>query len=856
MANRTKCACGAAPTALRLSPSNHKPQCVGCAAVDRLELPQKAQHTQPMPTHLLPSPVANLHPQGALWRHQARALEQLHLGNNTVIATPTASGKTLIFLLHSLHLIASDPTAKVLALYPAKALVNDQLLRWQTGARSATLPDSVVQNITGDTPMRERPLILDKASVLLMTPDAVHAWLIRTSASPAQERFLRHLRLIITDEAHVYEDVLGTNTAFMFRRLATAVARAGNPSPVQHIAATATILNPERHLSDLTGLPFTKVDQSDNGAPRHPTTLYHLTPTTPPDNLESAAAKLLLSIIDHDPEAQVLLFHDSRQGAERIAARANRPDVIAPYRAGYLPAERREIEDRLRSNQLRALVATSALEIGIDMPDLNYGINLGLPPTRTQFHQRLGRVGRTRPAQFIILADPTLFQSHNESLADYYANSIEDARLHLDNHFIAYQHALCLNNEQKEYVQIDGPECPPVFQDAIDVAQAPEPPSPLAPIRNRSLHVPPQLAYSLRSSGEESLEIIPSVEGRDAKAIGTINSNTAITEAFPGAIYRHNHHTYRVAEWRRRQGKPYIRIVPQDEPPTTSTRPILRRVIVAHLKTATSSVRATRPWEGGYAHTSLEVWTSVEGYTTRTGRNTKETSYSEPSYPADPAKGRKSVFLPTSGFVLFIDAPWFTSGPRGPAPGKDEIAHVLSRDLSYQHSIALQNIGTATSNILVETHDNNAFLLENAIAIYDNIHGGLGLTNPIAQTLKATTARLASAPLQTSPALHQLKAWTQHADAFFQVPANPGPDGWWRTFAPGAEVQFTSREDGITYVGHTETDHWHDRPASTIKLDDGQRIKLPVSQLTEFHPSANWTLWQPSTGTYRQLTAT
>ncbi len=107
--------------------------------------------------------------------------------------------------------------------------------------------------------------------------------------------------------------------------------------------------------------------------------------------LEQAAARLALSIIDNDPLAQVILFHDSRQGAERIAAHAGRPGPVAPYRAGYLHEARRDIEDRPRSNTVRALIATSALEVGIDMPYLNYAINLGLPPTRKQLDQRLGR---------------------------------------------------------------------------------------------------------------------------------------------------------------------------------------------------------------------------------------------------------------------------------------------------------------------------------------------------------------------------------------------------------------------------------------------------------------------------------
>ena len=150
-------------------------------------------------------------------------------------------------------------------------------------------------------------------------------------------------------------------------------------------------------MEDLTGRTFTKVDLDENGAPTHPTLLLHVPYAQDEKNPETAASRLLTSIIDNDPEAQAILFHDSRQGAERIASMARRPHQIVAYRAGYLPGERRQIEDKIRSRDLRGVVTTSALEVGIDMPDLNFGINCGLPPTRKQMRQRLGRVGRSAP---------------------------------------------------------------------------------------------------------------------------------------------------------------------------------------------------------------------------------------------------------------------------------------------------------------------------------------------------------------------------------------------------------------------------------------------------------------------------
>ena len=225
--------------------------------------------------------------------------------------------------------------------------------------------------------------------------------MLRTCRDPAVQRRLRNLAVLIIDEAHAYESVFGSNSAYLFRRLAAAAVNAGAPEPPRIIAATATIREPGKHLEKLTGLPFTEIADGENGSPRHDRTLCHMPLDPRGGSAEIQLAKLVTSIIDNDPEAQVIAFHDSRQGVERIAQTTGRPNQVLPYRSGYLA---RDIEAKLRENAVRGVIATSALELGIDMPDLNYGINLDLPPSRKQFHQRLGRVGRSQPGTFIILA--------------------------------------------------------------------------------------------------------------------------------------------------------------------------------------------------------------------------------------------------------------------------------------------------------------------------------------------------------------------------------------------------------------------------------------------------------------------
>ena len=848
------CRCGAAPTAFkRNTVTSVSAKCLSCAAVDRYQLEPLNERNLPLPEHLQGTPIALIHPRDTVWNHQAIAVDHLRRGANVVVATPTASGKTLIFHLHTLAMLHADPQAATLVMYPAKALANDQLLRWKQSAETAGFSPGCVQQITDDVPMRHRQDLLRTASIVLMTPDVVHAWLIRSAANPQVSAFLRRLRLIITDEAHVYEDVLGTNAAFMFRRLQSAVRASGNPDLPQYLAATATIQFPDKHMETLTGHPFIPLEADDNGAPRHPTQLLHIPPPTDDESLESVAAKMITSIIDNDPNAQLIVFHDSRQGAERIAAHTHRRSQVTPYRAGYLPQERREIEDKLRANTIRAIVSTSALEVGIDMPDLNYAINIGLPPTRKQLHQRLGRVGRTRPATFIILADHRIFQRHNESLTHYYRNSVEPSRLHMDNTYIAYQHALCYQQENRGPARNTGADLdwPPSFTDALAMIHDANPPRDLAHVRARSNKTPPQIAYSLRSTGEESLDIIPSIDGADAPAIGSINPPTAISEVFPGALYRHNGRTYQAREWRRRQGKPYVRIVPNDAAPSTSTRPMLRKVAIANPRSTSHSALSPGPHPGGYAHVTMTLWTSTEGFVTRTGGSNVVTNYADMP-PGDPLS-RKTVSMPTSGFLLYIDAPWMSSDEEDRPTGRNEIANLLAHELSYQHSVALPNLGSITSNILTTTPQGDPYLLENALAVYDNIHGGLGLTLPLARDITRIIPKVTSAPSSNPQLFLLLKRWLDTATEPFEFPQEPGPAAWWRTFPDGALVQFPDPSGRSLILGHKLSDVWYDRPLATILLPTGETTDVPIALLQEQHPSANWLLWRPSSHSYRPL---
>ena len=255
-------------------------QCLKCSSISGLDIPATQERRAPVPAEIATGPawqmIAPVSADRELWLHQAEALGALNRGENVVVATATASGKSLVFQAWTLHGIKASPETTTLVFYPTKALANDQERRWLEACELVGLPRETVGKINGDVGVNRRDPIISRARVVIMTPDVCHAWMTRRADRQSVREFLAKLRNIIIDEAHVYEDVFGSNAAYLFRRLAIAAVNAGNPHPPQFVAATATILSPEEHMRKLTGQDFAVVDESRNGSPRHPRRLLHL----------------------------------------------------------------------------------------------------------------------------------------------------------------------------------------------------------------------------------------------------------------------------------------------------------------------------------------------------------------------------------------------------------------------------------------------------------------------------------------------------------------------------------------------------------------------------------------------------
>jgi DEAD/DEAH box helicase domain-containing protein len=286
--------------------------------IERVDLASRGERLRPIPAAFAGGPLrqwlARQFPDGQLWNHQSLALEAVARGDNVVVATGTASGKSLIFQLPLLQ-SALEGAGKALVLYPLKALLGDQLARWRSIAVDLGLPPASVAELSGDVELYDRAGLLAEARIVVATPDVVQSWIMRNVTVPTTREFLRDLRYLVLDEAHSYESVFGSNTAFLLRRLFAAKHRIsrGAATPLQVIAATATIRNPEEHLEALTGKEFVAVGEGDDGSPRHPRILLHV--AAPADGGEGALRDVIervTSDVSDGRDGTLIAFLDSR----------------------------------------------------------------------------------------------------------------------------------------------------------------------------------------------------------------------------------------------------------------------------------------------------------------------------------------------------------------------------------------------------------------------------------------------------------------------------------------------------------------------------------------------------------------
>ncbi|AEB11845.1 DEAD/DEAH box helicase [Marinithermus hydrothermalis] len=324
--------------------------------------------------------------------HQAEAFRVLEAGRNLVMATPTASGKSLVFQVPTLKAMLEGHS--VLFLYPTKALARDQLERLRDLAEPFGLQDRV-HAYDGDTPAPKRRQARERARALLTNPDMLHFGILPRHTDWAH--FLARLAFVVVDELHYYRGVFGTHVALLLRRLLRVAQHYG--AHPQLIAASATIQNPQEHAEHLFGEAFTCVSAETRPTPREfvlwvPRALDKQGLARRSANMEAAE----LAVYAAESGLKTLIFAGSRKTAELIGLYAKTSpagECIRTYRAGYTARERRALEAAFRAGEVRVLVSTSALELGIDIGDLDAVVLVGYPGSINAFWQRAGRAGRS-----------------------------------------------------------------------------------------------------------------------------------------------------------------------------------------------------------------------------------------------------------------------------------------------------------------------------------------------------------------------------------------------------------------------------------------------------------------------------
>ena len=502
-----------------------------------------------------------------LYSHQAEAFEAIERGQNVVVVTPTASGKTLCYNLPVLNRLLADPGARAMYLFPTKALAEDQLHELQSAIDGV---GSEIRAFTydGDTPQDARKAIRQRANVVLTNPDMLHSGILPHHTRWA--KLFENLRYVVIDELHYYRGVYGSHLANLLRRLRRICEFYG--SQPTFICCSATIANPCELAEALTGLSFRLVDS--NGAPRGERFFVFYNPPVVNRQLGirrsylAESRRIALDFIEH--QLQTLVFANNRLATEILVTylkdaveRGPLPaDTVRGYRGGYLPRERRQIERALRDGGIRAVVATNALELGIDIGSLDAVVMAGYPGTIASTWQRAGRAGRRQSASAAVLvaSSAPLDQYIVEHPDYFFGRSPEHAYINPDNLEILLAHLKCAAFELpiqdgERFGAHDSTELCGFLEEAGFLHHS-------AGAWHWTSDSYPADATSLRSVSSDNFVVVD-VTG-EPNVIAEVAFTAALTTLHEKAIYLHEARQYHVERFDYSERKAYVRRVDCD----------------------------------------------------------------------------------------------------------------------------------------------------------------------------------------------------------------------------------------------------------------------------------------------------
>ena len=495
------------------------------------------------------------------YSHQAEAINHLHDGNHVIVSTSTSSGKSLIYQVPMLHALEEDPNSRGMYIFPTKALAQDQrrslkeLLSFMPG-----LEDVIAETFDGDTPMNERNQIREEARIIFTNPDMLHITIL-----PQEGRwrtFLQNLKLVVVDELHVYNGLFGSHVAFIMRRLQRICAAVGNRH-VRFISCSATVANPEAHMRTVFGIDDVQLVDFDGSPSGRKEFLCWNTPFRDPRDPTSGrgdamaeAARLVGELILRG--VRVIAFCRIRKQCEvlltavrQYAQRIERPEVAARvmgYRGGYSAPDRRRIEAEMFSGKLMGIVATTALELGVDIGSLDAVVTCGFPYTIANLRQQSGRAGRrNRDSLSVLVGDSFATDQHYMSNPDeIFTKPNCELQVDLMNELVMEGHLQCASYEMPLRADEDqvyfGKQLPEMAAERLVKDESG------FYHCNERFRPQPSKCVAIRDTEDGHFAVVDVTDGRNI-VLEEVEPSRAFFTIYEGGIFLHQGQTYLVKEF-------------------------------------------------------------------------------------------------------------------------------------------------------------------------------------------------------------------------------------------------------------------------------------------------------------------
>lgn len=499
-----------------------------------------------------------------LYSHQAEAINNLHDGHHVIVSTSTSSGKSLIYQIPMLHQLEQDAESRGMYIFPTKALAQDQRRSMkELLSYLPSLEDIMVETFDGDTPMQQRNTIRDEARIIFTNPDMLHITILPQEST--WRTFLKNLRYVVVDELHVYNGLFGAHVAFIMRRLRRICAAVGNRK-VKFISCSATVSNPEEHMKTIFGLDKVKLTDFDGSPSGRKEFVCWNTPFRDPGDPTSGrgdafaeTARLLCNLIVRG--VRVVAFCRIRKQCEILlgAVKAGfvameRPEysaLVMGYRGGYSAQDRRRIEAEMFGGKLRGIVATTALELGVDIGSLDAVVTMGFPYTIANLRQQSGRAGRRNQDSLSVLVGDCfpVDQYYMSNPDEIFTKPNCELQVDLTNELVVEGHVQCAAFEMP--IQTTSTDSQYLGKNLVEICESRLVPDPdgLGFYHTHPRFRPlPSKHVNIRDTEDDSFAVVDITHGRNI-VIEEVEASRAFFTLYDGGIFLHQGRTYLIKDF-------------------------------------------------------------------------------------------------------------------------------------------------------------------------------------------------------------------------------------------------------------------------------------------------------------------